>query len=332
MRKLSQITESVWSDIQDRSVGQSSRREDILDDIFKCIDTNYQVINTSDNITYKKREKIYFYIYECLGLSSYASICIYPTHITFATINTNKYKSATLKKFVADIKDELNQLYKKIMDNYSVERSEFDGLEHWYDFTVYPKDRKMTKEFCMEFIDFILDEIRDDNHWIAKTLKKKNMNESVWSDIQDRSSGESVRKEDDINNLDCEGLTDYLKKHYKPLNAFAVITNAGNIISVPIIRDHSNSCIMFSCKTKTVKMTNDIMDQVWGLLRVMENNFSIETFEGEDGKGEYKVYTILPKDGSEVTNKFFIEVIDFLLYHIPGHLYKKSIIKIDEKS
>ena len=79
-------------------------------------------------------------------------------------------------------------------------------------------------------------------------------------------------------------------------------------------------------------MTNDIMDQVQGLLRVMENNFSIETFEGEDGNGEYKVYKILPKDGSEVTNKFFIEVIDFLLYHIPGHLYKKSIMKIDDKS
>ena len=81
-------------------------------------------------------------------------------------------------------------------------------------------------------------------------------------------------------------------------------------------------------------MTNDIMDQVQGLLRVMENNFSIKTSEGEgeDGNGEYKVYTILPKDGSEVTNKFFIEVIDSLLYHIPGHLYKKSIMKIDDKS
>ena len=89
---------------------------------------------------------------------------------------------------------------------------------------------------------------------------------------------------------------------------------------------------MFGCETKSVKMTNDIMDYVYGLLRVMEKNFSIKIFEGEDGTGEYKVYTILPKDGSEVTNKFFIEVIDFLLYHIPGHLYKKSIIKIDDKS
>ena len=161
---------------------------------------------------------------------------------------------------------------------------------------------------------------------------KTYIGESVWGDLRKRSSGEVIRREDDVNNLDADGLTDYLEKHYKPLNSFAIITNAGNIISVPIIRDHTNSCIMFGCETKSVKMTNDIMDHVHGLLRVMENNFSIKTFEGEDGTGEYKVYTILPKDGSEVTNKFFIEVIDFLLYHIPGHLYKKSIQKIDDKS
>lgn len=162
--------------------------------------------------------------------------------------------------------------------------------------------------------------------------KLSKITESIWSDMQDRSTGDTIRKEDDINNLNSDGLTDYLKKHYKPLNAYAVITNVADIISVPIIRDHTNSSIMFACKTNKVKMTNDIVDRVHGLLRVMENNFSIETFEGEDGNGEYKVYTILPKDGSEVTNKFFIEVIDFLLYHIPGDLYNKSIVKIDDKS
>ena len=161
---------------------------------------------------------------------------------------------------------------------------------------------------------------------------KTYIKESVWGKILDRSTGETVRKEDDINNLDGDGLTNYLKKHYKPLNAYAFITLVAGTITVPIIREITNSYIMFNCEAKTVKMTNGILDVVQGLLKVMENNFSIETFEGKDENGEYKVYTILPKDGSEVTNKFFIEVIDFLLYHIPGHLYKKSIQKIDDKS
>ena len=37
-----------------------------------------------------------------------------------------------------------------------------------------------------------------------------NITESIWSDIQDRSSGETIRKEDDVNNLDDEGLKDYI--------------------------------------------------------------------------------------------------------------------------
>ena len=197
-------------------------------------------------------------------------------------------------------------------------------------FLVEPKKGKSSNKFFIEIIDYILENASD----LCKRILVKNdkLSESAWGDMRKRSSGNQVRREDDVNSLDSDGLQDYLIKHYKPLNSFAVITNIGNIISVPIIREHTNSCIMFGCETKTVRMTNDIMNQVQGLLRVMENNFSIETFEGEDGTGEYKVYTILPKDGSEVTNKFFIEVIDFLLYHIPGHLYKKSIQKIDDKS
>ena len=40
--------------------------------------------------------------------------------------------------------------------------------------------------------------------------------ESIWSDMQDRSSGEVVRKEDDIDHLDYEEFFVYLTKHYQP--------------------------------------------------------------------------------------------------------------------
>ena len=36
--------------------------------------------------------------------------------------------------------------------------------------------------------------------------------ESIWSDMQDRSAGETVRKEDDIDNLDTYEFIEYLKK------------------------------------------------------------------------------------------------------------------------
>lgn len=33
--------------------------------------------------------------------------------------------------------------------------------------------------------------------------KLSKLTESIWSDIQDRSAGETERKEDDINHCDC---------------------------------------------------------------------------------------------------------------------------------
>ena len=45
----------------------------------------------------------------------------------------------------------------------------------------------------------------------------KKLSESIWSDMQDRSTGETVRKEDDIELLDIDGFYDYLVKRYEYL-------------------------------------------------------------------------------------------------------------------
>ena len=42
--------------------------------------------------------------------------------------------------------------------------------------------------------------------------------ESIWSDIQDRSSGDTVRKEDDVNLLDRDEFYDYLKNKYNKIS------------------------------------------------------------------------------------------------------------------
>ena len=42
------------------------------------------------------------------------------------------------------------------------------------------------------------------------------INESIWSDMQDRSAGETVRKEDDIDHLDYVEFFTYLTEHYHP--------------------------------------------------------------------------------------------------------------------
>ena len=45
----------------------------------------------------------------------------------------------------------------------------------------------------------------------------RKLSESIWSDMQDRSTGETVRKEDDIELLDRDGFYDYLVKRYEYL-------------------------------------------------------------------------------------------------------------------
>ena len=157
-----------------------------------------------------------------------------------------------------------------------------------------------------------------------------NITESIWSDIQDRSSGEIERKEDDVNNLDDEGLKDYITKHYKPLNTFAIVTYAGGILGVPIIKITTQHSIMYYPESKFGKIciVDDIIDSVDGLLEKLNTHFKIKESYGENISGEYTLYYVSPKDGSDVTNKFFIEVLDFILDNIPySPNYKKSIEK-----
>ena len=162
--------------------------------------------------------------------------------------------------------------------------------------------------------------------------KLSEITESIWSDMQDRSAGETVRKEDDVNLLDSDGLYDYINKHYKGIIPAAFITNIVGMLSVPIIRDTVNNCVMYNTHSglKIVSIGDEIVNQVDGLLNLLYDNFSIKEITGKHDDDEYTLYWISPKDGSEVTNKFFIDVIDFLLENIPNSSnYKKSIKKVE---
>ena len=172
MRKLSKIIESIWSDMQDRSSGDVVRKEDEFKSICEFIKDHYFVgFVGMDDIEFKD-DYIYIPIYKVVGLNAFSSIEIYIDKITFTSIDPNRYKSQSLKKFVTYIKNDINQLFGKIKDTYSPEISTFDGVDHWVEFKKVPKGGKITKEFCAEVIDFILNNTTDDNHIILKILEK----------------------------------------------------------------------------------------------------------------------------------------------------------------
>ena len=67
----------------------------------------------------------------------------------------------------------------------------------------------------------------------------RKLSESIWSDMQDRSAGETVRKEDDVNLLDRDGFYDYLVKHYEclyPESYMILNLKSSDMLIIPMLK------------------------------------------------------------------------------------------------
>ena len=190
MRKLS---ESIWSDIQDRSSGETIRKED---------DVNHMNFDTfADYIKDNYSEKgDWFAVVESDNERS--------RHIEIDIIS-----GIDLSFNVVD-----GEIYNILIHNNVNKYIDVPGLKKIFNvnilgsstFSVVEKDWTKSNNTFVKLIEFFL---------------KKKTNESIWSDIQDRSSGETIRKEDDIDNLEFNEFYDYLKNTYEELdeNQFMVI-------------------------------------------------------------------------------------------------------------
>ena len=182
MKKLSKITESIWSDMQDRSVGKTVRKEDdvnLLDvqgfveylrNIYKNVDTEFYIFkDLNDIITvpiFKTEPETWFIKYDC-----------------------NKEEVYIWKHFL----NKENKLFDKLNDDYKLS---FIRRHFTENVLIEPKTSKSSNKFFIEIIDYILDNASA----LCKRILIKNdkITESIWSDMQDRSSGDTVRQEDMI--------------------------------------------------------------------------------------------------------------------------------------
>ena len=299
MKKLS---ESIWSDIQDRSSGETNRKE--------------------DDINLLDREGLYDYlIHHYKGTNHFAHIS---TSISFNTIDIPIIINGGVYRVYFDFnKNEVyvhyatlymvNKLLIKVSKNFSL-RSNSD--DHPKTYIISPKDgSKVTNRFFIDVVDFFINNIPDSE---GRAIKKI-VNESIWSDIQDRSSGEVVRKEDDVNNLDSEGLYEYLKNIYKELDSFQSIKlhPTMNTISVPIfVKGFKPYRVFFEFDNEEIFIEHTMPYVITGFFSKLKGKFHLQQYDTKQGMPA-KFY-IFPKDGSDITNRFFIEVIDFLLDCIPN--------------
>ena len=181
------IRESIWSDMQDRSMGKAIRREDdinLMSGEDFCDYLNYNYIS-------KSKYKI---------LYSEHSKCIHiPILNKFIGVLLNlsyDYEDNTITMNYDEVESLCPELCKKIKENFKVDK-EYVNIGYTK-FIISPSDgSECTNRFFVDVINFIID--NGDEH--VSLIKKKHINESIWSDMQDRSMGKTVRREDEIGNI-----------------------------------------------------------------------------------------------------------------------------------
>ena len=199
MKKLSKITESIWSDMQDRSAGITQRKEDDID--LMSMENFCDYLN--DNYINKENRKIM-----CSEFSESIFAVILRKYATTAYNITYDYESNTI-----NMNDEVESLFpelcKMIKEKFKVDKEYVNT--NYTKFIISPSDgSECTNRFFVDVINFIIDNA-DENELL---LKKKHINESIWSDMQDRSAGDVVRKEEEGKYITIDGVKWVLSKDF----------------------------------------------------------------------------------------------------------------------
>lgn len=153
--------------------------------------------------------------------------------------------------------------------------------------------------------------------------KFSNINESVWGDMRKRAEGHAERKEDDVNNMDVDGLVKYLNDNYQLLKPeFGLKINGREIsgriseVSVPIYYNSATNANYIRVFMQIYEEHDYVYlhDMFFRICRSTYNKltdvFDVDMIDEDRGRWHIN---IAPKDGSKANHKFFIEVLDFLL-------------------
>ena len=333
MKKLSKLTESIWSDIQDRSGGETERKEDdinLLDinELCEYLKGIYKTTNDSNDIRIIEIEddhKIDTYLVICLyedEKSNYRYIYYDGTHI-----------------------DTQLDVIETLGCRFEFERK-FSTIHSTNDFDVvcidiYPKDKArvpVTNKFFIEVLDFLLDRI---NTPLEQQIEKITaVKESIWSDIQYRSAGDTVRKEDDISDLKPKEFVDYLREIYDDGSDKGFGYKGVNPARYGIM-------VSYSSKYIDITIPFDVVDDIISDYRIVRrlyieiNNTTYEyepiaITDGEDieellSKNGYAFEKRLPPDSSriypkkgETTNQTVINLIDLLITNVKEPMLKRK--------
>ena len=149
-------------------------------------------------------------------------------------------------------------------------------------------------------------------------LKDKEINESMWGDIHRRNSGESVRKEDDVDLLGIDGFYDYLQKHYECTASFFDNSDNG-VILVPlyIMDNHRGYSHLYISYDEGLNNISDIRFRSLNYISKVLKEHNLKLAKS----GPFTM--VSPEDGGQIDNKFCLKVIDLIISTANRPILKK---------
>ena len=295
MRKLS---ESLWSEIQDRSCGKTVRKEDdisLLDNegLYDYIKSKYESRIPNFNVdmgyyTNKSSNEKHLLI-QPYGRWKPLMLYVFYNDGKIGEICTHFDK---FKRWNFNI---LKQKYLLIPDRH------YDECN--YNFKISEKDGTITNHTVIGIIDILVED------------KSKILLESIWSDMQDRSTGEVVRKEDE----NMEGLKKYLETHYElidPYKEFQMLSYNKIYTSVAICafayKNEDGSLFLFWLNLKDdngkYTLTINKTAQKYNIFDLLKKEYIVKDAKTWE-------YIIIPKN-KKTDRNFFFEVLTFILSHV----------------
>ena len=151
----------------------------------------------------------------------------------------------------------------------------------------------------------------------------RKLSESVWGDLRKKSIGQEERIEDSINDMNLGQFCDYLKDTYKcnDRQSDISINVFDNVLTICICLyvDETGYYRYIYYDGNGIDTQNDVPSTI-GCLKELEEIYTIKPRVRDS-------INICPKDGSKITNKFFIEVLDFFLERIDTPLEQQIVKK-----
>ena len=295
MKKLS---ESIWSDMQDRSAGETVRKEDdisLLDNegLYDYIKSKYEsrIPNFNVDMGYytNKSSNEKDLLIQPYGRWKPLMLYVFYNDGKIGEICTHFDK---FKRWNFNI---LKQKYLLIPDRH------YDECN--YNFKISEKDGTITNHTVIGIIDILVED------------KSKILLESIWSDMQDRSAGEIVRKEDD----NMEVFKKYLETHYElidPYKEFQMLSYNKIYTSVAICafayKNEDGSLFLFWLNLKDdngkYTLTINKTAQKYNIFDLLKKEYIVKDAKTWE-------YIIIPKN-KKTDRNFFFEVLTFILSHI----------------